>query len=105
MSLAKKINEGSAAQAALPAQVMADLLDGIVGNVQMILLLLAILVVVVAGIGVLVSIYNSMSDRRREIAIMRALGARRWTVMLVILLESILLRRAAERWEFSSDTA
>jgi putative ABC transport system permease protein len=91
LSLAKKINEGPAAQAALPAQVMADLLDGVVGNVQMILLLLAILVVVVAGIGVLVSIYNSMSDRRREIAIMRALGARRWTVMLVILLESILL--------------
>jgi putative ABC transport system permease protein len=91
MTLAKQINEGATAQAALPAQVMAELLDGIVGNVQVILLLLAILVVVVAGIGVLVSIYNSMSDRRREIAIMRALGARRWTVMLVILLEAILL--------------
>ena len=91
MTLAKQINEGAVAQAALPAQVMSELLDGIVGNVQVILLLLAILVVVVAGIGVLVSIYNSMSDRRREIAIMRALGARRWTVMLVILLESILL--------------
>jgi putative ABC transport system permease protein len=91
MTLAKQINEGATAQAALPAQVMIELLDGIVGNVQVILLLLAVLVVVVAGIGILVSIYNSMSDRRREIAIMRALGARRWTVMLVILLESILL--------------
>ncbi len=46
---------------------------------------LAILVVVVAGIGILVSIYNSMNDRRHEIAVMRALGARRATVMSIIL--------------------
>jgi len=45
----------------------------------------------VAGIGIMVSIYNSMSDRRHEIAIMRALGASRQIVMLVILFESILL--------------
>jgi len=37
------------------------------------------------------SIYNSMSDRRHEIAVMRALGASRRTVMTVILFESILL--------------
>jgi putative ABC transport system permease protein len=56
-----------------------------------VLLALAVLVVVVAGIGILVSIYNSMSDRRHEIAVIRALGARRKTVMAIILLESILL--------------
>jgi len=39
----------------------------------------------------MVSIYNSMSDRRREIAIMRSLGASRSTVLTIILLESILL--------------
>jgi putative ABC transport system permease protein len=32
-----------------------------------------------------------MSDRRRDIAVMRSLGARRSTVLSVILLESILL--------------
>jgi putative ABC transport system permease protein len=32
-----------------------------------------------------------MSERRQEIALMRALGARRLTVMTIILLESILL--------------
>jgi putative ABC transport system permease protein len=39
----------------------------------------------------MVSIYNSMSERKQEIALMRALGARRLTVMTIILLESILL--------------
>ena len=90
-TLAKQINEDSVAQAVMPAREISSLLDNIVGNVQMLLLVLAILVVVVAGIGILVSIYNSMNDRRHEIAVMRALGARRSTVMVVILLESILL--------------
>jgi putative ABC transport system permease protein len=91
MSLPDVINKESAAQAVMPAKEITRLFDGIVGNIQLLLLILAVLVVVVAGIGMLVSIYNSMSDRRREIAIMRALGANRFTVMSVILLESIML--------------
>ncbi len=45
-----------------------------------VLTLLAWLVAVVASGSVLVSIYNSMSARARDIAILRALGARRRTV-------------------------
>ncbi|MDR2641691.1 MAG: ABC transporter permease [Planctomycetaceae bacterium] len=78
-------------QAVSPINEIAMLLENVVGNIQMVLLFLAVLVVVVAGIGMMVSIYNSMSERKQEIAIMRALGARRFTVMSIILLESILL--------------
>lgn len=91
MSLESVINKDTVAQAVAPTQIISGLFDNIVGNIQMLLLVLAILVVVVAGIGILVSIYNSMNDRRHDIAVMRALGARRWTVMSVILAESILL--------------
>ena len=45
-----------------------------IGNVELVLLLFAIMIVIVAGIGIMVSIYNSMSDRRHEIAMMRALA-------------------------------
>jgi putative ABC transport system permease protein len=38
-----------------------------------------------------VSIYNSMSERSHDIAVMRALGASRTAVMAIILVESILL--------------
>ena len=89
--LLQSINEGPDAQAIFPSEVITRLFEGIVGNVQLVLLVLAVLVVVVAGVGMMVSIYNSMNDRRHDIAVMRALGARRRTVMLVILLESILL--------------
>lgn len=91
MSLPTVINEEPVAQAVMPSRVIAELFDNIVGNVQLMLLVLAVMVVVVAGVGILVSIYNSMNDRRHEIAVMRALGARRTTVMSIILAESILL--------------
>ena len=49
------------------------------------------MICVVSGVSIMVSIYNSMSERRHEIAVMRALGAGRETVMAVILLESVML--------------
>jgi len=87
----RNTDSGMQAMAVKPAIVIADLFDRVIGNVQLLLLVLSALVVVVAGMGILLSIYNSMNDRRHDIAIMRALGASRAIVMSVILLESILL--------------
>ena len=89
--LQRIINKGRDAQAVQPAVEIFSLFDTIISNLQWLLLALAVLVITVAGIGIMVSIYNSMSDRRRDIAVMRSLGARRSTVMTIILLESILL--------------
>jgi len=89
--VAQQINRSTVAQAVEPAVEIHKFFQGVVGNIQLVLLILAIITVVVAGMGIMVSIYNSMSERRHEIAIMRALGASRATVMIVILLESILL--------------
>jgi putative ABC transport system permease protein len=85
------INEGTVAQAVLPIREIRALFDVIVGPIETVLLLLTALIVVVSAVGILVSIYTSMSERRREIAVMRALGARRSTVRTIVLLESILL--------------
>ena len=67
------------------------LLNSIVGPIRVVLLVLTVLVVIVAGISILVSIYNSMTERSHDIAVMRALGASRNAVMGIILVESILL--------------
>jgi len=87
------INKGKdrIAQAVAPAREVALLMNGIVGPIRLVLLVLTILVVVVAGISILVSIYNSMNERSHDIAVMRALGASRNAVMGIILFESILL--------------
>lgn len=67
--------------------VMAQLFDKI-GWLDRILALVAWLVAAVAAGSVLASIYNSMSARKRDLAILRALGARRSTVFSAIVLEA-----------------
>jgi putative ABC transport system permease protein len=91
MKLPDLLDKTTDIQAVSPINEIAKLLSNVIGNIQMVLIFLAVLVVFVSGIGMMVSIYNSMSERRQEIAVMRALGARRFTVMTIILLESILL--------------
>jgi putative ABC transport system permease protein len=85
------INRSQVAQAAQPVKMVTQLLDRFVAPTTYVLMGLTVLTVIVAGIGVMVGIYNTMLGRRHEIAVMRALGASRSTVMLVVLCESILL--------------
>jgi putative ABC transport system permease protein len=59
--------------------IVADLFNKI-SWVDQVLTLIAWLVAAVASASVLVSIYNSMSARARDLAILRALGARRRTI-------------------------
>jgi putative ABC transport system permease protein len=84
-------NDGQFAQAVMPIAEIYSLFRTIVSPIQSILLLITVMICIVSGVSILVSIYNSMSDRRQEIAIMRALGAGRGSVMSIVLLESILL--------------
>jgi len=69
------------------AQIVAQLFNKIAW-VDRVLALIAYLVALVATGSILVSIYNSMKERRRDIAILRALGARRRTLFAAILLEA-----------------
>lgn len=85
------IKKGNKAQAVNPIIIISRLMNQIVGNIRTVLLFLTALIILVSGVGIFVSIYNSMSDRKKEIAIMRALGASRTTVFSVILMESTLL--------------
>ncbi|MDB6054424.1 MAG: hypothetical protein JWN25_1947 [Verrucomicrobiales bacterium] len=67
--------------------VMGELFNKI-GWFDRVLTLVSYLVALVAAGSILASIYNSMNERRRELAILRALGARRMTIFSTILLES-----------------
>ena len=69
------------------AEQVAYLFDRF-GWFDQVLTLIAWLVALVATGSVLASTYNSMSARRRDLAILRALGARRSTVFGAIVLEA-----------------
>ena len=91
MGLRTAINEGRDAQAALPIAEIRQLLDLFVRPLQWLLLLVTSLVVVVSAIGILVSMVGSSLERSRDVAIMRALGARRSHVLATVLIEAVLL--------------
>lgn len=71
----------------VPALQIQELMS-IVGNAEQVLRAIGWLVFAVALFGVLVAIYNTMEERRRDIAIMRSLGARRGTIVSLVLMEA-----------------
>ncbi len=79
------------AQAINPVMEVTLLFDSFVNPIRWVLLLLTIMICVVSAISILVGIYSSMSQRRHEIAVIRALGANRGKVMMITLLEAITL--------------
>ncbi len=89
--LKRTINKGKFARAVTPISEIYSLFKTIVAPIKWTLLLLTVMICIVSGVSILVSIYNSMSDRRHEIAVIRSLGAGRRTVMSIVLLEAVLL--------------
>lgn len=82
------INNSNKASASNPAVTMRSFFETFLTPSSTVLLAVAGLVSVVAAVGILVAIYNSVSARSREIAIMRALGATRTRVLSIICLEA-----------------
>lgn len=91
MQLMYAINNGNEAAAVNPATVMREFFDVFLSPSSRVLQGVAFLVIVVAGVGILVSIYNSVAARKREIAILRALGATKGRILALICLEAGLI--------------
>ena len=83
--------QGKVATMAWPiAMVMAELFDKL-GWVHKVLTLVAYLVVLVACFSIMASVYNTIHDRRKQFAILRALGASRGEIFRLILVECSLI--------------
>ncbi len=63
----------------------------IVGGINQILIAIAAAVVVSSGIAIMLALYNSMEQRRRQIAILRVLGCSQARVFGLVLTESALI--------------
>jgi putative ABC transport system permease protein len=77
--------------AANPAVEMGNFFRTFMGPSTTVLLGIATLVSVVAAASIMTTIYNSVSARLREIAILRALGATRAKILTLISLEAALI--------------
>jgi putative ABC transport system permease protein len=87
-SLMYNINNGPDAVAVNPASEMRTFFNTLFAPIARLLLLVSYLVTIVAAVAILVSIYNSVSARMREIAILRALGATRRRILAIICVEA-----------------
>ena len=73
-----------------PASTVGGLFK-IVSNIDQVLLAMAIAVMFSSGISILVALYNSMDNRRRQIAVLRVLGASKMKVFNLVLTESAMI--------------
>jgi putative ABC transport system permease protein len=88
--LYQELNAAPDVQAALPGAVLTQYLT-LLGQGQQVLSLVAGVALVMAGLSVALTLYGAVLARQREIAVLRALGASRRTVLGVALLESLAL--------------
>lgn len=86
----RSVNDRLDTMAIYPSVEVRNLF-AILGAGDLILRWITALIVVVALVGVMVAIYNTMGARRREFAVLRALGAKRSTILGLVTCESAAL--------------
>jgi putative ABC transport system permease protein len=90
LQLPRLINTQTSLQAASPAFETARLFS-IIGVGADILEGFAVVLIVISALSIFIALYNSLKERRFDIAIMRSMGASRKRVFLVLLVEGVLL--------------
>ena len=90
IQLPRQINSGSNLQAASPAFETARLFS-ILGVGIDILMAFAYVLILISALSIFIALYNSLKERRYDMAILRSMGASRGKLFVSILLEGGLL--------------
>jgi len=90
IQLPRMINSRTVMQSASPAFEMARLFE-LLGVGVSLLKGLAIVLLGISGIGIFIALYNSLKERKYDLAILRALGATRFQLVILIFMEGLLL--------------
>jgi putative ABC transport system permease protein len=90
LNFQRNINENTDMQAATPALEINRLYE-MMGVGEQALKALALLIIVVSGLSIFIALFNSLRERRYELALMRVMGAGRVKLFLLIILEGLLL--------------
>ena len=90
VTLPRMVNEQTSMQAALPA-IEINRLWSLLGIGISTLRGIALAIIIISGISVFISLYNSLKERKYELALMRSLGASRGKIFYLILLEGLIL--------------
>ncbi|TDE12439.1 ABC transporter permease [Dyadobacter psychrotolerans] len=90
LTLPRQVNENTSMQAALPS-IEINRLFSLLGVGIETLQNLAIIIITIAGVSVFISLYNSLKERKYEMALMLSMGATRTRLFFMLLLEGLML--------------
>jgi putative ABC transport system permease protein len=90
VQLPRFINSKSALQAASPSFEISRLFELLGVGVKLVQGL-AIVIIVIAGLGIFIALYNSLKERKYDLAVMRTLGATSGQLFVHIVLEGVIL--------------
>ena len=90
MMMARSINLNSTMQTATPA-IEINRLFALMGFGIDALKLIALVIIIVSGLSVFVSLYNSLKERKYEMALMLSMGASRTKLFFLLLMEGLII--------------
>ncbi len=80
--------------AILPGVALSELWS-LIGVAESALIAVSVMVVITALLGMAAMIFSGLNERRREMALLRAIGARPWTILLLLTTEAALMSLTA----------
>ncbi|NND06014.1 MAG: FtsX-like permease family protein [Saprospiraceae bacterium] len=90
LNMQRNINENTSLQAATPV-IEINRLFSLMGVGLETLKVLAWVIVIVSGLSIFISLFNSLKERKYELALMRVMGASRLKLFGFIILEGLLI--------------
>ena len=90
IQLPRMINSRTVMQSASPTFEMARLFE-LLGVGISLLKGLAFVILGISGIGIFIALYNSLKERKYDLAILRAIGATRFQLVRLVFMEGIML--------------
>jgi putative ABC transport system permease protein len=90
LTIPQFVNKKTKMMAASPAMETARLYE-LTGNGVDVLRILAIIIIIVSGLSIFISLFNSLKERQYELALMRVMGATPIRLFFLVILEGIIL--------------
>ena len=72
----------------LTSEAMSGVVGNIMGIIQVVVFAFGSIAIIVGGIGIMNTMYTSVRERTKEIGILKAVGAKNSTIVLIFLIES-----------------
>ena len=80
--------QGESSYSVLTSDAMSGIVGNIMGIIQIVVFAFGGIAVAVGGIGIMNTMYTSVRERTKEIGILKAVGAKNSTIVLIFLMES-----------------